>query len=152
MLREALSHQFQRSMPEYLDGMVTVVSVKMTPDLRIAKVYVSIYRAQTDPDIQIKRLNSHTAEIRMELASQVSMRFMPELRFYRDDTLDAAERIDKLLEAVRREDEAKGLRRHDDDADDAARNEDDASADDAPDTEDVDEKDSEEDDGAAGPR
>lgn len=120
MLREALSTQFQRSMPEYLDGMVTVVSVKMTTDLRIAKVYVSIYRSQTDPDIQIKRLNTHAPEIRKELTSHVSMRFIPELRFYRDDTLDAAERIDQLLQAVRKEDEAKGLRRHDDDATDHA--------------------------------
>jgi ribosome-binding factor A len=115
MLREALSNQFQRSMPEYLDGMITVVSVKMTSDLRIAKIYVSIYRSQTDPELLIKRMNTHTAEIRKELASHVSMRFMPELRFYRDDTLDAAERIDKLLEAVRKEDEAKGLRRPDED-------------------------------------
>jgi len=121
MLREALSTQFQRHMPEFLDGMVTVVSVRMSPDLRIAKVYVSIYRSATDPDILIKRLNSHMPEIRRELASNVSMRFIPELRFYRDDTLDAAERIDQLLRTVREEDEARGLHRsHNDDDDSAA--------------------------------
>lgn len=110
MLREALGAQFQRHMPDFLDGMITVVSVKMSPDLRIAKVYISIYRSTTDPDILIKRLNSHTAEIRRELAHNVEMKFMPELRFYRDDTFDAAERIDQLLQAVRRDDEARGLR------------------------------------------
>jgi ribosome-binding factor A len=115
MLREALSGIFQRRPPEYLDGMVTVVSVKMSSDLRIAKVYVSIYRSTTDPNILVKRLNTHVPEIRRELASQVSLRFVPELRFYRDDTLDAAERIDKLLQEVRRDDEARGLRRSDDD-------------------------------------
>jgi ribosome-binding factor A len=114
MLREELSNQFQRSLPEFLDGMITVVSVKMTSDLRIAKIYVSIFRSQTDPEILVKRLNTHTAEIRKELATHVSMRFMPELRFYRDDTLDAAERIDKLLASVRKEDEARGIRRTDD--------------------------------------
>jgi len=114
MLREALSGMFQRSLPEYLDGMVTVVSVKMTPDIRIAKIYVSIYRATTDPDLQVKRLNTHAPEIRKNLAGLVSMKFMPELRFYRDDTLDAAERIDQLLQAVRRDDEARGLRSHHD--------------------------------------
>lgn len=115
MLREALGAQFQRHMPDFLDGMITVVSVKMSPDLRIAKVYISIYRSTTDPDILIKRLNSHTAEIRRELAHNVDMRFMPELRFYRDDTFDAAEKIDQLLEAVRRDDEARGLRSSQDD-------------------------------------
>lgn len=119
MLRDALSSMFQRSLPEYLDGMVTVVSVKMSPDLRVAKIYVSIYRSTTDPDLQIKRLTTHAPEIRKNLAGLVSMKFMPELRFYRDDTLDAAERIDQLLQAVRKEDEAKGLR-HDHDHEDTA--------------------------------
>lgn len=121
MLREALSHQFQRSLPEYLDGMVTVVSVKMSPDLGIAKIYVSIYRSTTGPDILIKRLNTHAPEIRKELATQVHMKFIPELRFYRDDTLDAAQRIDDLLREVREKDEERnrsagtGSQRHGDD-------------------------------------
>lgn len=101
MLREALAMHFQRHMPEYLDGMVTISSVKMSPDLRIAKVYVSIYRSTTDPDLLIKRLNTHMAEIRKQISGQVEMRFSPELRFYRDDTLDAAEKIDALLRSVR---------------------------------------------------
>ncbi len=107
MLRDALGSQFQRSIPEYLDGMITVVSVKMSPDLRIAKVYVSIYRSATDPDLLIKRLNTHMPEIRKRLAGEVEMKFVPELRFYRDDTLDAAERIGKLLQSVREQDEAR---------------------------------------------
>ena len=107
MIREALGTQLQRNPPEYLDGMVTVVSVKMSPDLRVAKVYVSIYRSTTNPDILIKRLNTHAPEIRKRLAQDVDMRFLPELRFYRDDTLDTAERIDKLLKSVREEDEAR---------------------------------------------
>jgi ribosome-binding factor A len=111
MLRDTLGAQFQRSMPEYLDGMITVVSVKMSPDLRIAKVYVSIFRSATDPDILIKRLNTHMPEIRKKLAGEVEMRFVPELRFYRDDTLDAAERIGKLLQSVREDDEARSQQR-----------------------------------------
>lgn len=116
LIRDELSYLLQRSPPEYLDGMVTIVSVKMSPDLRIAKVYVSIYRSATDPDIQVKRMNTHAPELRRELASRInSMRFLPELRFYRDDTLDAVEHIDKLLDQVRRDDEARGLRRNDPD-------------------------------------
>jgi ribosome-binding factor A len=111
MLRDALGNQFQRNMPDFLDGMITVVSVKMSPDLRIAKVYVSIYRSVTNPDILIKRLNTHMPEIRKRLAGEVEMRFLPELRFYRDDTLDAAERIDRLLQSVRHDDEIRNAGR-----------------------------------------
>lgn len=116
LLREKLSEIFQRNTPEYLDGMITIVSVKMSPDIRIAKVYVSIYRSTTDPELLVKRLNTHAPELRHELAPHLSMRFMPELRFYRDDTLDAAEHIDKLLKQVRSDDEARGLHRTDPDA------------------------------------
>src|SRR5262245_38267480 len=112
MLRETLSSMFQRRLPEYLDGMITIVSVKMSPDLRVAKVYASIFRSTTAPDILIKRLNTHTNELRHELASRVSLRFVPELRFYRDDTLEAAENIDRLLDEVRREDEARAAARN----------------------------------------
>lgn len=105
MIREALGSQFQRHMPDFLDGMITVVSVKMSPDLLIAKVYVSIYRSATDPDILIKRLNTHMPEIRKRLAADVSVRSVPELRFYRDDTLDAMDRINTLLKSVRKSDE-----------------------------------------------
>jgi ribosome-binding factor A len=111
MVRDALGQQLQRNPPEYLDGMVTVVSVKMSPDLRIAKVYVSIYRSQTKPEILIKRLNTHAPEIRKRLGSDVDMRHLPELRFYLDDTLDTVERIDKLLRNVREDDQARAAAR-----------------------------------------
>lgn len=94
-------------MPEYLDGLITVVSVKMSTDLRIAKVYVSIYRSKTDPDIQIKRLNAHAPEIRKKLSEDVDMKHSPELRFFKDDTLDMVERIDELLRSVRKDDAAR---------------------------------------------
>jgi ribosome-binding factor A len=107
LVRDALGRQFQRSMPEFLDGLVTVVSVKMSPDLRIAKVYVSIYRSKTKPEILMKRLNVHAPEIRKRLADDVDMRHLPELRFFLDDTLETVERIDQLLRTVREEDEAR---------------------------------------------
>ncbi len=104
-MREELASLFQRSMPEYLDGMITIVSVKVTADLSLAKVYVSIFRSKTEPSILIKRLNANQPELRTELAHRVRMKRIPELRFYLDDTLAEAERIEKLLQNVREEDE-----------------------------------------------
>lgn len=80
--------------------MITVVSVKMSPDLSIAKVYVSIYRSSTDPDLLVKRMNTHMPELRKKLTGLVSMKSIPELRFYRDDTFEAVERITQLLNSV----------------------------------------------------
>ena len=104
-MREELATIFQRHQPEYLDGMITIVSVKVTADLSLAKVYVSIFRSETDPQILIKRLNANQPELRTELAHRIRMKRIPELRFYLDDTLQEAERIEKLLQSVREEDE-----------------------------------------------
>jgi ribosome-binding factor A len=111
VVRDALGRQLQRNPPEYLDGLVTVVSVKMSPDIRIAKVYVSIYRSRTKPEILIKRLNTHAPEIRKRLGDDVDMKHLPELRFFLDDTLETVERIDQLLKSVREEDEAREAER-----------------------------------------
>lgn len=111
MLRQELAESFQRQLPDYLDGMVTITSVKVSADLSIAKVYVSLYHTKTNPDILIKRLNTHQTELRTMLARSVRLRKMPELRFYLDDTLDTADRIEKLLDEVREEDERRRTER-----------------------------------------
>ncbi len=86
---------------------MTVTAIRVSADLSVAKVYVSIFNSKTDPGILIKRLNAHQKELRTFLAHEVQLRKMPELRFYLDDTLDTAARIDRLIEKVRAEDEEK---------------------------------------------
>lgn len=104
-IQKALSAVFQRSLPDYLDGMVTVTSVKMSPDLGIARVYVSFFRSTTSPEMLVKRLNTHSRELRHELGRSVRLRVLPELRFFRDDTLDAVDQIQTLLRNAKAEDE-----------------------------------------------
>ncbi len=111
MLRQALAEQFQRQLPDYLDGMITVTAVRVSADLSIAKVYISIYHSKTKPEILIKRLNEYQTELRTALAHQVRLRKMPELRFYLDDTLDTAHQIEKLLNDVRQDDERRRAER-----------------------------------------
>jgi len=104
-IQKALSSMLQRSLPDYLDGMVTVTSVKMSPDLGIARVYVSFFRSATTPDILVKRLNTHARELRYDLGQLVRLRVLPELRFFRDDTLDAVDQIQHVLRNAQAEDE-----------------------------------------------
>ncbi|MCE2503028.1 MAG: 30S ribosome-binding factor RbfA [Chlorobi bacterium] len=105
LLRQTLATHFQGKLPDYLDGMVTITAVRVSADLAIAKVYISIFNSKTDPGILVKRLNAHQKEIRTALARDVRLRKMPEFRFFLDDTLDTAKHIDKLIEKVRAEDE-----------------------------------------------
>ena len=78
--------------------MVTVSEVRISPDLSVAKVYVSIFpSAKADPVMKILEDNKKT--LRGELGRMVAsqLRIVPELDFYLDTTLDYAEHIEELL-------------------------------------------------------
>lgn len=79
---------------------VTVTIVRITPDLSFARVYVSAFPTKA-PKVIVEDLNAHIQEICHALYQRVRNQFrkMPEIRFYLDDSLDYAERIDDLLKS-----------------------------------------------------
>jgi len=79
--------------------LVTVVEVKATADLGLAKVYVSILNSK-DKQKSLRTIDSHNKQIRQELAQVIGKRIrkIPEINFYLDETMDHAERINKLLD------------------------------------------------------
>lgn len=88
---------------EYRDpgmGFMTVTDVRVTPDLRIAKVYLSIYGSDEIRRTTMARLEHDKALIRSLLAKRVRIKFMPALELYRDDTLDRVERINTILKKI----------------------------------------------------
>ncbi|RLD49287.1 MAG: 30S ribosome-binding factor RbfA [Bacteroidetes bacterium] len=80
-------------------ALVTVTKVKVSPDLSIAKVYLSLF-ATTDKNALLTDIKRHTKEIRGKLGARVrhQLRVVPELHFYDDDSLDYIENIEHLLE------------------------------------------------------
>ena len=104
-IRQALAEHLTRSTQEYLDGMVTITAVRISADLSVARVYVSIWNSKTKPEILVKRMNANQGEFRSVLARALRLRKVPELRFFRDDTLDEAEHIEDLIRKVREEDD-----------------------------------------------
>lgn len=87
-----------RGMAAYQGAMVTVSGVKMTPDLSVAKVYVSIFPSAKAGEV-LKTLEDEKGRIRGELGRLVAkqLRIVPELVFFLDDSLDYVEHIDELL-------------------------------------------------------
>lgn len=79
-------------------GMITVTGVKVSPDLGVAKVYLSLFPSR-DAATVIAHVNDRTHHLRGELGKRVGkqMRVIPELLFYQDDSLDRAAEIDRLL-------------------------------------------------------
>ena len=89
--------------------LVTVTNVKMTPDLLLAKVYISVYGTENKQEV-ILELEDNYPRLRQALASKVgkNLRRLPELEFFLDETVDEMYRVNDLLNRVNKEDENLG--------------------------------------------
>jgi len=85
-------------------GMVSISSVKVTPDLLEARIYVSMYQVQ-DENAALKKIENQAWEIKKELASRVKhqLRRIPVLKFYLDDTLDHVFKMEELFKQINEE-------------------------------------------------
>ncbi|MCX7697254.1 MAG: 30S ribosome-binding factor RbfA [Bacteroidales bacterium] len=99
LVQQELANIFMKKGKNWFgNAMVTLTVVRMTADLSIAKIYVSIYNT-TDKNSVLEDIKIYTSEIRKELGLRLAkhLRIIPELRFYIDDSLDFIERIDEAL-------------------------------------------------------
>jgi ribosome-binding factor A len=76
--------------------MITVPEVRMSPDLRLATIYVMPLGGRDAKDV-LDALDRNTRYMRGEIARRVNLKFAPEIRFRIDERFDEAERIEKLL-------------------------------------------------------
>ena len=105
LLFEELSMIFQRLGLNIIDGgMISISSVKITPDLLEVRVYLSLFQVK-DPKAMLQRIEERKWEIKKELAARVGkqLRRMPELQFYLDDTLEHAFKIENLLKDINKD-------------------------------------------------
>lgn len=77
-------------------GMITLTDVKVSPDLTIAKLYVSVFGNSLGGERIVTLLNEQAQHFRSLLAP-LHLKVIPTLRFYLDSTLDAMDRIEQLL-------------------------------------------------------
>ena len=100
VLQKDLVDVLQKSAQSGMKGVIISVSkVNVTPDLGVAKVYLSVFPSGKREEL-VKGVQSNTALIRHEMAARTrnQLRRMPELLFFGDDTLDYIEKIDSSLE------------------------------------------------------
>lgn len=98
LLQKELSDIFQRQTQATHGVLVSVSAVRISPDLSIARAYLSIFPSEKGADI-LKNINDNARSVRYELGTRVrhQLRIIPELKFFLDDSLDYVEHIDKLL-------------------------------------------------------
>lgn len=87
-------------------GFATVTAVKVTPDLRFARVYVSVLGSADDQQQTLNGLKSAGAHLRSELGRQMRVKYTPELSFELDTQAEEAQRLEALFRQIRDQEEA----------------------------------------------
>jgi ribosome-binding factor A len=104
LLREEISRIIERQLKDPRIGLATVTDVEVTPDLRHARVFVSIYGSEDEARAGFQALERATGFIRKELAKEhLRLRYLPELELRHDESIARGARISQLLEQVKRE-------------------------------------------------
>lgn len=98
LLQKELGDIFLTYARKYQGLLISVSEVRISPDLSIAHVYLSIFPSERGAEI-IGQINADNKSIRFELGNRVrfQLRIIPELNFHIDETLDQLEHIDQLL-------------------------------------------------------
>lgn len=99
-IQEELSQLIQREVKDPRIGFVSVTAVEVSPDLRHARAFVSVLGDQEAKDATMAGLAAATGYIRRELAQRLSTRFVPELMFKLDESIERGSRVMKLLDEV----------------------------------------------------
>jgi len=102
-VREVLAEEIAR-LKDPRVGFVTVTGVKITPDLRRAWIFYTSYGDEAAKAGTRAALRSARAHLRTAIGRQVRLKFLPELEFEEDATIEAGERIDRLIAEARGED------------------------------------------------
>lgn len=118
IIQEVLSEIVLNEVKDPRVGLVTIVSVRVAPDLSSAKVFFSVMGDEAQRALSVKILKGASGYMRHVIAEQIDVRTAPELHWQYDDSLDRAFRIEEILRATGTTPDAPG------------------SADDAPDEED----------------
>jgi ribosome-binding factor A len=104
LIREEVADIIMYRLKDPRIGFVTVTGVDMSPDMKIAKVYVSILKPE-DRELTLEILNSSKSFIRSLLAKRLRMKFIPAVEFRFDSSIEYGYKIDKLLKEIKDQDE-----------------------------------------------
>lgn len=103
LLKEEIARVIRRDVADPRVGFATVMDVETSPDLRHARVYVSVLGEEDRKAETIEALRRASGFVRARVGDAVTLKYLPELRFELDRTLERAARIDELIDEVREE-------------------------------------------------
>ncbi|SHF32270.1 ribosome-binding factor A [Seinonella peptonophila] len=102
-IKKELSQVIQREIKDPRIGFVTVTGVEMSGDLQVAKVFISVMGQENTKEESLAALEKAKGYLRSEIGRRIQLRYVPELTFVMDSTLDQSEHIERLLHDVQKE-------------------------------------------------
>lgn len=106
LLREELTDIIRREVKDPRIGFMSVTNVDVTPDIRSARVYISVLGTDEEREATLSALRSAAKFIRFHLKPRLRMRQIPELEFRDDRSMEYAQHISETLRELREKDEA----------------------------------------------
>lgn len=103
LLNEELNNIFQRLGLNMIDGgLVSISSIKLTPDLLEARVYLSFFKVKDNKEA-LKKIEDKSWEIKKDLALRLKqqLRRIPDIKYFLDDTLDQVFKMEELLKQIK---------------------------------------------------
>jgi ribosome-binding factor A len=107
MVQHLLGELFARGMRDPRIGLVTITGVKMSPDLREARVFWTVHGDSEQRKHTGRGLQNARGFLRHEIGVQLKLRVTPELRFTYDEAIDRGERIEQLIRQVHDEEQTR---------------------------------------------
>jgi len=100
LIQATLSDLLQKGIRDPRLEMTTITSVKMSADLKLARIYFTIYGGRARSEAAVKGFDSARGYIKRSLAPRLGLRYMPDLKFFWDESFDYGTHIDELLKKI----------------------------------------------------
>lgn len=104
VIKEEVGSYIAREYRDPAYGFITITDVSVSPDIRIAKIYVSIMGSPEVKAVTMRMLEERKGEIRSFIGSHLRLKFTPAIHFFIDETLDRVERINDIIKQIHKGD------------------------------------------------
>ncbi|MEC4675784.1 MAG: 30S ribosome-binding factor RbfA [Nitrospirota bacterium] len=101
LVREEVAEIIMYRLKDPRIGFITVTGAEMTPDLKLARVFVSVFK-EDERELTLEILNSAKGFMRSILRKRLKMKFVPDIEFRLDKSIEYGDRIDRLLNKISR--------------------------------------------------
>jgi len=99
-IKEAVAEFLILNLANATPGFITVSNAKVSPDLRVATVYFSIIGNEKDVEFTFKELERQKSRIRYHVGQEVPLKYVPEIRFFLDDSQEYVAKIKKVMKKL----------------------------------------------------